>query len=108
MKALRDRQIQGQLDNEGVIAAGFIETLHDDPGRAEPWYDFAAAGRAWIYHGRVPINMHIVDETVLVWLGERREDSVEIHGLLESENAAVLSWAESLYQEYRVGAEPLD
>lgn len=108
VKVLGDRLAQGQLDFGGVIAAEFIETLHDDPDRAAPWYDFAAAGRTWIYDDRVPINMHIVDDTVLVWLGERREGSLEIHGLLESENAAVLSWAESLYEEYRSEAARLD
>lgn len=104
---LRDGLDQGWLDAEGVIEASFLETLRNEPQRAAPWYDFAEAENTWIYHGRVPINMHIVDEMVLIWLGEDREEGLEVHGLLESENPSVLSWAESLYEEYRDEAELL-
>jgi predicted transcriptional regulator len=58
----------------------------------------------WLYDGIVPINVQIVDERVLVWLGENRDETA---GLLESENPAVLDWAESLYEEYRAQSEPL-
>lgn len=108
VRVLRDRLSTGRLDAEGVIETRFLETLSDDPARAEPWYAFAEAGATWLYEDRVPINMHIVDDTVLIWLGERDENGIEIHGLLESENEAVVSWAESLYEDYRSNSEPLD
>lgn len=95
-------------DAEGVIAARFIEALHDDPERAEPWYDFAETGATWVYDGPVPVNLHIVDGTTLLWLGEHDEDDLDVYGLLESTNPSVLSWAESLYGEYRADADPLD
>lgn len=103
-EVLRDGIVEEGWDVEGVIESSIIEILREDPDRAAPWYDFAEADATWIYDGRVPINMHIVDEKVLIWLGERREDGLEIHGLLESTDPAVLSWAESLYEEYRSGS----
>lgn len=106
--ALRDGLVRDRLDFEGVIKADFLDTLRPDPERAEPWYDFAEAEATWVYDGRVPINMHIVDEIVLIWLGERDEDALEVYGLLESKNPPVLSWAESLYADYRAEADPLE
>lgn len=88
---LRDGPVRGRLDFESVTEDSFVETLRDDPERAAPWYDFAEAGTKWMYDGRVPINLHVVDETVSIWLGEGREDDLEVHGLLESENPSVLS-----------------
>lgn len=102
-KILHDRVEQGQLDVAQVLEKGFIETLRGEPERAAMW-EFLA-DRVWLYEGVVPINMHLVDGTVLVWLGESRQDA---HGLLISENSAVQSWAESLYEEYRTEAEPFD
>lgn len=102
-----ERHNQGELDYEGVIAAAFIETL-DDADRVESWETLAATGKTWVYAGQMPISMHIVDQTVLIWLGKIEQGELEVYGLLESDNAAVLSWAESLYQEYRTESELLD
>jgi len=103
---LRDRLVEEAKDIEGVIELGLLATLRNDPERADAWHDFAEAGATWIYDGHVPINMHIVDERILIWLGER-DDELKVHGLLESENMAVVSWAESLYDDYRRESEPL-
>lgn len=108
VRELRDGLVRRELDFEGVIEAGFLETLRGDPERAEPWYDLADAEATWIYDGRVPINMHVIDGVTLVWLGERVGDDLEVYGLLESENPSVSSWAESLYEEFRSEAELLD
>ena len=108
MKTICDRVVSGQLDFQGVVEANFINALRNDPDRAARWHDIAHG--MWLYDGRVPINMHIVDGTALIWLcaeNESGEDAV-IKGVLESEHPAVVSWAESLYEEYRAEAEPLD
>lgn len=106
--ALLEGHARGRLDFDGVIEASFLDTLRGDPERAAQWLRIADAGLTWVYDGRIPINLHIVDETVLIWLGERREDGLDIKGLLESTNPAVLSWAEALYADYRSAAEPLE
>lgn len=96
----------GKLEGEIVLEASFLETLRNDPERAEPWVDSARAGVVWI-HEDVPDGIQILDEVVVIWLGERREDEVYVAGILESENPAVLSWADSLFEEHQTEAERL-
>lgn len=108
VRVLREGLVQGGLDFEGVIEASFLETLHDEPERADPWYDFAKADTTWVYDGPVPINMHVLDDVALIWLGEHDENDMEVYGLLESDNPSVLAWAESIYQDYRTEADLLD
>lgn len=108
VQALHEGLVEGRLDVEGVIEARFLDTLRDDPERAAPWYDFADAEAKWVYEGAVPINMHLLGDTVLIWLGKHEENDLEVYGLLESTNPAVLSWAEALYEEYRSEAVLLD
>lgn len=107
MKTVRDRVVRSQLDFEGVVEHDFVEVLRDDPERANLWHDIAH--RMWLYDGHVPINMHVVDGTALIWLCDANEDGddVIVKGLLESEHSAVVSWADSLYEEYRDEAKPL-
>lgn len=108
MNALHGRVVEGQLDFEGVIEASFIDALDNDPQRVALWQDIA--DRMWLYNGRVPLNIHIVDGTVLLWLCDENQagDDVLVKGLLESTHPDVVSWAESLYDEHRADAEPLD
>lgn len=97
---------QQGLTVEGVVGADLVETLRDDPERAEPWH--AVADRVWVYDGPVPVSIELVDETVVLWLTPTRDDRWEGAALLESDHPAVQSWAESLYESYREEAEPLD
>lgn len=99
---LSDAVDAGRLDYEHVFEKAFIDELRADPGRVTEWPMIHDG--TWQYDGIVPISFHIIDGRVLIWLGESRE---EIAGLLESENAAVLEWAESLYETYRSEAEPV-
>jgi predicted transcriptional regulator len=108
VRLLADGLGDGRLDVEGIIRVDFFETLRDDPERAVPWYDLVEAGAIWSYDGRVPINMHVLDDVVLVWLGEHDEDDLEVYGLLESRNDSVRAWADSLYADYRDEADPVD
>lgn len=101
-KVLKDRVDRGVLDFEQVIERDFVETIRDDPERSAVWQTLS--DRVLLYDDVVPINAHVVDGTVLVWLGETRE---EVAGLFVSERSAVVTWAESLYEEYRADAEPL-
>lgn len=108
MEAICDRVARGDLDFQGVIEADFIDVLREDPDRAARWHDIAHG--MWVYGDRIPINMHVIDERALIWLCEETQagDDALVKGLLESEHPAVVSWADSLYEEYRAKAEPLD
>ena len=101
-----DLWAEGKQAGEGVLGAGFLETLRNDPERAEPWYEWAEREIFWI-HEDPPITVLFSDEVVLIGMGEEREGEVYATGVLESENPAVLSWAESLFEEYRAEADPL-
>ncbi len=100
---LQERTLAGDLEFEHVFERSFIETIRDDPERRERWVPIA--DRVYVYEGVVPINLHLVDGTVLVWLGRDRGD---VMGLLVSENPTILDWAESLYEDYRADADPLE
>lgn len=108
MRVLHGRIEADELDFEGVLEAGFVDAIRADPDRARTWRDLA--DRTWLYDGRVPLNVHIVDGTVLLWLCGEDEagDDVLAKGLLESTHSAVVGWAESIYEEYRSAAEPLE
>lgn len=101
-RAILDGIHEGRLDSEHVIERAFLERIGDDHERMALWTSTPDWVR--VYDGVVPISLHIIDGRVLVWLGETRDVTA---GLLESENAAVLSWAESLYDSYRAEAEPI-
>lgn len=102
VKVLRDRVARGVLDFEQVMERDFVETIRDEPERSAVWQTLT--DRVLVYDDVVPINVHVVDGTVLVWLGRTRD---EVAGLFVSESSAVVRWAESLYEEYRADAEPL-
>lgn len=108
MHVIRDRVERGQLAFEAVLQRDFVEVLRDDPDRAATWR--AMADRTWLYDGAVPLNMHVVDERALIWLCDEThagEDAL-VRGLLESEHPSVVSWAESLYEQYRSDAVSMD
>ena len=107
VQTLADVVERGQLELEGVIEAEFIEELVDNPEQAAPWHAFA--DQVWLYDGHIPVNMHLIDGRVVLWIDRAGGNRVRGgEGLLESEHPAVVSWAESLYREYKSEAEPLD
>lgn len=107
MQAICDQVEAGSLQFEGVIEKRFIEVLRNDRERADTWS--VIADRMWVFDGHVPLNMHLVDDSALIWLcGEDEEgNDVVPKGLLETENPHVVSWAESFYEEYLDAAKPL-
>ncbi|MEF8842460.1 MAG: MarR family transcriptional regulator [Haloarculaceae archaeon] len=108
MTELRDRVVRDELDFQGVLERGFVDVLGEDPERAALWRDIA--DRMWLYDGHVPLNMHVVDGTALIWLCDENHDGedVIVQGLLESTHPAVVSWAESLYEEFRDESAPME
>lgn len=101
-RVLRDRVDGGRLDFQHVIEKQFVEQLRTLPERKAVWD--SVADLVVVYEGTIPINCHIVDNTVLVWLGG---DEGEDLALLVSDNSAVLSWAHSLFSRYKADAQPL-
>ena len=108
MSVVRERVVSGDLDFEGVVASAFVETLRADTDRASVWHDLA--NRVLVYDGEVPVNLQIVDGTVVLWLCgvDHDGDDVVVRGLLESDNPAVVSWARECYEAFRTEAAPLE
>lgn len=105
-KASWDLWRGGKSVSGAVIEASFFETIRSDPARVGSWHDWAETGLVWIHEGPL-FTVMFSEEVVLIGMGEEREDEVYATGVLESENPAVLSWVESLFEEYRAEAEPL-
>lgn len=105
---INEQSEAGRVECEAVMKASFFDTLAGKPEVVPHWRAPAERGEVWLYEGDVPISMHIVDGKVVIWLDEHRGDELVVRGALVTENDAVVSWAESLYEEYRIEAEPLD
>lgn len=101
-KVLQERFEGGQLEFQQVLAEDCFETIQAEPDRAEVYQSFT--DRVWIYEGVVPINLQIVDDVVLVWMGKSRDEPA---GLLVSDNTHVRSWAAEFFEEYRADSEHL-
>lgn len=100
--------VEGTVNVELVIQASWFDNLPPEPDRLKPWRDRAARNEVWTIDEVVPLTFHVCDESAIIWLSEDYEDKRVIQGVVASENPVVLSWAESLYQEYRAEAKPLD
>jgi predicted transcriptional regulator len=105
---LLERAASGEVDLELVIQASWLDSLPPEPDRITRWRNRAARNEVRTYDGDVPLSFHVCDDSVIVWLSEDHGNNRVIQGVLVSENPTVLSWARSLYDEYRGEAEPLD
>lgn len=105
---VHDRAEAGELDSELVIQASWFDIHTPRPDQLPIWRARAQRGSVWVYDGVVPINLEVLDDSVALWLGEQREEELVVRGVLVTETPAVVSWAESLYEEFRAAADPLD
>ncbi|ADB62851.1 hypothetical protein Htur_4003 (plasmid) [Haloterrigena turkmenica DSM 5511] len=106
VKLIHDQSMHGQLDSESVIEASWFDTLGEEPKQIPIWQTRAERGDVLLYDGEVPISFHIIDTTVGFWLSEDDQNGVE--GLVVTDDPVVVSWAKSLYEDYRDEAEPLN
>ncbi|WP_148225345.1 helix-turn-helix transcriptional regulator [Haloterrigena turkmenica] len=97
-----------QLDTELVIEANWIETLSAESEQLPLLRARAERDSIWTYDGEIPLNMHLFDDSVAIWLGEERDDERVVRGLLVAEEPAIISWAEDLYEDYQDEGKLLD
>jgi len=107
-KLIDEQAMTGTLDCEAVMQADFFQTLEGRPEAASHWRAPAERAEVWLYDGNIPLSLHIIDETVVIWLGDPQGDEVVVHGAFISNDPSVRSWAESIYEEYRANATKLD
>lgn len=105
---INEQAAAGELDCEAVMEADFFDTLTGRPEVVVHWQPPAERGEVWSFEGNVPISLHLIDETVVIWLDERQGDDLTVQGALITEDPTVRSWAESLYEDFRDDAGQVD
>lgn len=101
---MHKRYVTGQLDAEMVLTESLVEYLRADMERR--WQECLDAGASFSqFDGHVPCDVFVMDDTTFI-RGE--SGSGEACELIESQNAAVLSWAHSLIETFRTDAEAID
>lgn len=108
LKIIHERAEAGHLDAELVIRADWFANLGEEPEQVPLWRARADRDEVWTYDGEIPINMHVFDTQVVIWMGEKLDEDRVIRGIVATESPAVLSWARSLYDGYRSEADRLD
>lgn len=103
-EAMMNRVSEGRMTTNHVITDGEFDTLLQDEDRAARWEDYIEAGAdLYCYDGRIPCNLIVIDETVLIL--DRQPQAPEG---IESTNPVVRSWAHETIERYRNDAELLD
>ncbi len=108
LEIIHEQAEAGQLDAELVIQADWFADIDDKPEQISLWRARVDRDEVWTYDGEVPINMHIFDTQVVIWMGETLDEDRVIRGIVVTETPAVLSWARSLYDGYRDESDRLD
>lgn len=105
---IKEQSIAGKVECEAIMKANFFDTLGGRPAVVAHWREPVERNEVWRYEGDVPISLHIIDDTTIIWLDEQRGEELVVQGALVTGNSAVLSWAESLYEDYRDEAVQVD
>lgn len=102
--AIENNFLTGQFTAEHVFSGELVDYLRDHPERPPSWREHIEAGaRIYRYDGRVPSNLFIVDELVLLLKSQPEKGTVGT--AIESRNETVRSWAVDLIETYRVDAD---
>lgn len=103
-RAMQTGVTSGELRAEHVLAGGLTTYLRDNQRSPPDWQAYLEAGASvYRFEGRIPCNLFLVDETVLI-MSDRPEGG---GGAVESTDERVLSAAEELLAAYRERAEPV-
>lgn len=95
------------LETKHVITDNELDYLLDNPDRCRRWQQYLKSGaNVYCYAGQIPCNVFVFDETVIIT--NSQSDYGEPHAGIESEEEAVLSWAQEVIEKYRNEANRLD
>lgn len=88
----------GQLDATFVLDRAYLESLSADDKMRTQWSDMTTGSATVRCHeGPIPYVLLVFDETVHIW---PCDDEGGTWGLLESENPAMLAWAQDTIDNY--------
>lgn len=103
-EAMIDGVVEDRLTTKHVITDDELTVLLQDEDRAARWQVYVEAGaNLYCYDGRIPCNLLVIDDTVLIL--DRQPEAAE--GIV-SKNPEVHSWAHETIETYRNNAEVLD
>lgn len=106
LAALRGVSRHGQ-HVEGVIAAGVLEVVRDTPELAESAQELFESGdvELYIYDQGIEPQLIIADGRTMFLV---TDEEGAIQGLVETDDDAVLPWAETTFESLKREADPLD
>jgi hypothetical protein len=101
--AMVEGVVDGRLRTKHIITDGELAVLRQNADRASRWQRYIEAGaNLYCYDGRIPCNLLVIDETVLIL--DRQPEAVEG---IKSTNDVVRSWAHEMIDAYQEDAERL-
>ena len=104
---LRRRTVADEATFEGVFSESAIDAVTDDEVLCRRLRELMDSenGAIRIYEGEVPLAVTIADDVVSLLL---RDDDGVLQAALDTDDEAVLEWAERVYERYREGSRPLE
>lgn len=105
LAALRGIARKGQ-QLEGVIAAGVIDVVRDDPDLSESARELFQSGAVelYLYEGGIEPQLVIADDRTMFLV---TDDEGTIQGLVETDDEAILPWAEATFESLKHEADPV-
>lgn len=106
LAALRGVVRKGQR-LEGVVAAGVLEVVKDDPELAASARELFASGNVelYVYDEGIEPQLIIADGRTMFLV---TDEEGAIQGLVETKDDAILPWAETMFESLKREADPLD
>lgn len=106
VEAIHDGVVTGRFTAECVLDEAYLDKIRDDETLTEWWDEIAAdsspVGRC---EESISLVLLVLDEAVHFWLCDGEGAS---QGLVESENPAVVSWANGTVDRYLERAQPIE
>jgi predicted transcriptional regulator len=99
-------ELSAPEDAEAIFTAEVMETVLADSVMREDTIAFIEASfDLYLYDGSAPITLSLFDNTVSF---EFNDGSGFVPAFVESDDEAVLEWAEETYEQHKQETEPLD
>jgi len=106
LRLVRDRSVEGSLRTKGVFGADAIDAVRETPDLRALLADIVATEVAEIRVAAdpVPVAVEVTDDRTHLLL---RDDEGIVRAALDTDDAAVREWAETLHEEFWTGATTL-
>lgn len=99
--------VEGGLELESVVDRGVLDRIGTDARMVDHAQEMVESGQAKLFwhEGPIPVTVFVIDDWVLLCLSG---DEGPPHAVIETTDAAIRSWAESIIDTYRREGKSLD